>query len=338
MIEFERYESLVKEASILKAEAENAAFNDQPFSDAEWKRILAYHNAADLELKALDLLHSNPVEAVASHLAEAIALYERAEDPESAMHHLSNLKDVAGQSPDNKYIQSILSTITPRIVHNYNLYDQKIKIIPISPMFRRSIFENVAPDFFDGIIKRFRGAWNLWWMRHFIAMCHDDMPGALDSLGRARDLHPWSEQLIASSLLFYTKLSDAEEALLMCRRELEHWKNSSIVNLSFAISVLSIHRGKIRRSRLREAVEAVLAAKSLEDPQADEMLLLIAESFLSENSRSMPPEEKIAALMRLVEDKVADDAYTSFRRLDIPAWLINQVQPRGSSAGLRARR
>lgn len=329
------YEEILREASILKAEADSIISREPPLSDSQWGRIVAYHKAADLELYALDLLKGTPVEAVASHLLEAIALYGRSEDPESAFHHLSKLKNVAVQLPENKYIQSILKQIAPRITHEHRLYDSQVSKIPLAKEFRESPLENVSLEVFDEIIKRFRGAWNLWWMRHFIALRCNEMRAAMISLARARELNPENEQLVSTAILLYAHCADPSEALALCRRELDSLKNvSPSLNLAFALSVITAHRGKIRRSVLREAIDAVLRAKTLADPEADEVLSIIADSFFQEVSLSMA--QKVTALMCLIEDRTKDDDNANFRVL--PAWLIGKFQQQNSNAVMRQRR
>lgn len=332
MTDLLKYQDCLKEAGRRKAHADSISLS-------KWERIVLCHQAADLEVLAIEFLGGFPTETVINHLAEAIALYIESHDPGYARVYLSKLQQIAGQLPDDDYVQGMLARISPRVKSAYSSYEKHIDKLPVNQPYKESPLENWSLKEIDKLLRKFPGMWNLWWIRHCYCFRNNEMPDAGIAIKKATLLSPSNEQLSASLMLFVSHVEPrALSTLELCRSELKRFINSALINTTFAISVLHAQRGQIRKSVLREAVEAILRSRELGATDFEDTITVVASLFSwGPETERMTSSERVNALLKLVG--LTDGNYLGVELANdstdiIPivpdqlhSWVFNKIQP-----------
>jgi hypothetical protein len=287
-------------------------------------------------------------------MAEAMALYIDSYDPAMAKHYLSKLQYMAGQLVGDDYVNGILERISPRVESAYRTYEKHADRLSssLNQPYRETPFENISINEIDKILNRFPGVWNLWWMRHCYCFRNNQASDAQAALQNARILSPSNEQLSASLMMFVSHVEPrALSTLEICRSELKRFINSALINTTFAVSVLHAQRGQIRKSVLREIVDAVIRARDLGATDFEDTITMIAGLFsYGRNSEQMSSAEKTNALLKLVgiseniipiDDFLAMDSANDVADVTISkpdqlmSWMFSKIQP-SISHSLRA--
>lgn len=265
-----RYDELLTEASDLKFYGRSAVPSGGKAHEERWKRLVATHRAAQLELKALAQLDAPLPETEISHRMEAAGLFLDSHDPVSAFKEWSEIGRILNQHPDDTRLVAIIIPLDDRVRRASEQYQRLVRIYERN----EKASDQIRLLRLRELQEQFPGVGYTWIWRYQL-MSKRDKPAAKKALDRASELDPDGPGPAGFRMLHAIETlpqsTDDERAAVAeeLRRELAPWReNSGLINFVFALSLLGLYRPTVIEWKLSadyviEISNAIIRAKKL---------------------------------------------------------------------------
>lgn len=253
-VTLEAYLRIEREASLLKLRA-----GRQEALRKTWKAVVLYHRAAYLEsLAALELSDGDVVARVRA-LVEATGLYINARDPPAAIATWRMIPEGVLESNEARALTRRVSSVLHATQSGFASHWREFS----RTLGSHRSFEGVRSAPLERILLRYPGVPGFWWASYRYFEKRSEWVSAASSLHRALELDPENQSYESMALLLESHLRRPCDALLRCRARWTRRRDSAAVNQTYALVLLRLTRGTVRRDYLPDLDSATADAVRL---------------------------------------------------------------------------